>query len=110
MRLLQRFRLKHHILEGDVLTLETRRIARPQFDDCREIFVGHASALMERHTEDVEFLLVPADPNVTMMRPLLIQSAVDNTFAMTMGCCSGSSVTLEFTAMRCVAPAKKACA
>ena len=31
-------------------------------------------------------------PNVTMMRPSLIQSAVANAFAMTMGCCNGSSV------------------
>jgi hypothetical protein len=45
-----------------------------------------------------------------MTRPPLIQSAVDNAFAITIGCCSGKIVTHEFTRMRCVAPATNACA
>jgi len=44
-------------------------------------------------------------PKVTIMRPLLIQSAVASALASTMGCCSGSIVTHEFNRIFSVAPA-----
>ena len=49
-------------------------------------------------------------PNVTIIRPPLIQSAVASALASTMGCCNGKIVTHELMATRSVAPAMKACA
>ena len=49
-------------------------------------------------------------PKVTIIRPLLIQSAVARALARTIGCCSGNTVTQEFTMIRSVAPAMYACA
>ena len=74
MRFLHRFRFESDVLERDVFSVEFRRIARPQLDDGGKVLVGHASALVERHAENLEFFCVPddteGDGNATVAHPV----------------------------------------